>query len=350
LQEAHSAADVTGLLSRLQHLRHLDEQQLDNLRQRVGQLESERDSAHRYVKQLQDSLADAVSRQEHTEIHVNNLETLLREQEQRHQSALDEALIRERRQARRLSLAMLVAIAAFLLGIAVNVTTYLEAENNARLLTGINQGIQDMQASLERHKASAPTGPEMAASRETSPVATPDQIVAAGAEPPSIQAVTKQIPATPVLPEPDFVTSGTLPLDGHTFGSRQGVRAFFEENARQPGVTTLPSGLQYRILIPGSGRTPLPSDTVVIEYRAFRPDGTELDNSFRETQPSTFVVSEATPGLREALQHMQENAQWELYIPPALVSKGVRKRGGFGFEPLIYTLELLSVVRPQTPD
>ena len=106
---------------------------------------------------------------------------------------------------------------------------------------------------------------------------------------------------------------------------------------------TLPGGVQYRVLIPGSGRTPAPSDTVVIEYRAFRPDGTELDNSFREMQPSTVVVSEALPGLGEALQHMQENAQWELYVPPALVSDSVRKRGRFGFEPLIYTVELLSV-------
>ena len=89
---------------------------------------------------------------------------------------------------------------------------------------------------------------------------------------------------------------------------------------------------------------------MAIEYRALRPDGTELDNSFRETQPLTFVVAEAPPGLREALQHMQEGAQWELYVPTALVRNGVRKRGQFAFEPRIYVVELLSINLKTTRD
>ena len=47
---------------------------------------------------------------------------------------------------------------------------------------------------------------------------------------------------------------------------------------------------------------------------------------------------------------MQEGAQWELYIPTALVRNGVRKRGQFGFEPRIYVVELLSINLKTTRD
>lgn len=317
---------------------------LEMLGQRVSQLESERDNVHLEVEKLHGLLDAAVARQEQSEVLVSSLEKRLREQAEQHEAALLEAHIRERRQDRRLNLALIVAVVAFLLGIAISVTGYLESRENAELLAGINQGIRDIQTTLRDHQASLLQERAGLLAPPVTPVIPPAET--AKPSPVDVREIT---PLAPVLPEPDFVASGSLPLSGHTFGNRQDVRTFFEENARQPGVSTLPGGVQYRVLIPGTGRTPEASDKVVIEYRAFRPDGTELDNSFREVQPSTLVVSEALPGLREALQHMQENAQWELYVPPALVSAGVRKRGRFGFEPLIYTVELLSIA-PRNPD
>ena len=146
------------------------------------------------------------------------------------------------------------------------------------------------------------------------------------------------------LPEPDFIALKSLPTEGHTFRSRQDARAFFEENAKQPGVVTLPSGLQYRELIPGTGRKPEIGDKVVIEYRAFRPGGQETGNSLQADLPTTLVVGDAFPGLKEALLHMEQGAQWELYIPAKLAYRNVRKRGPYGFEPRILTVELVSVV------
>jgi hypothetical protein len=342
--KAAALADVAGIQARLDQLGQWDEQQLEDLRQRIGLLESERDTAREQVDRLRAALEGMRSRQEQAEIHANTLQARLREQGEQHQAALQDALIRERRQARRLNLAMTIAGAAFVLGVAISVTGFLESRNNADLLAGINQGIRDIQTTIGHHQARL-------LQQQAAVLATRGISETPSAEK-SLPAPTEDNasgpPAQP-LPEPDFVVTGSLPVAGHDFRSRQDVRSFFEENARQPGVIALPGGVQYKVLIPGDGRMPALSDTVVIEYRAFRPDGTELDNSFRELQPSTFVVSEAMPGLREALQHMQENAQWELYIPPALISDGVRKRGRFGFEPLIYTVELLSVVSTQSP-
>jgi len=334
---------MAGLQSGLRELRQQDEQQLESLRQRIGQLEAERDIARQDVEGLRHVLEDAIARQERSEIHANTLEILLKEQAEKHQADLQEALIRERGQARRVNLVLALAIAAVVLGGVLGIAVLRMVESNARLLATVNQGFSDIQASMDRYQADmraelSSIAPAMA-ERMPPPPATPERADGAAMEP---AASTPQ-----TLPEPDFLASGSLPLSGHGFDSRRDVRTFFEENARQPGVVALPSGLQYRELIPGSGRTPGPADTVVIEYRAFRPDGTELDNSLTAPLPSTFVVSEAPPGLEEALQRMQEGAQWELYIPPALVSDGVRKRGRFGFEPLIYTVELLSVARGQ---
>jgi len=341
-EQADLRANMAGLNSVLEQFRHQDEQKLEDLRQRICQLESERDTAHHELEALREAVADAVSRQDKAEIHTNNQEIRLRELSKKHQAALQEALILERRQARRLNVAMTVAVMAFVLALILSITTFRVVQNNNTLAsaTGSTEQVpRKIPADGAGGQKTESPGPELTLPEPG--------IVASGSLPlPGDEADVQQTePPRPelALPEPGFVASGYLPLSGHDFSSRQDARAFFEENAQQPGVVALPSGLQYRALIPGDGRTPGPSDKVVIEYRALRPDGTELDNSFRETKPSTFVVAKAPPGLREALQHMQEGAQWELYVPTELVRNGVRKRGQFGFEPRIYVVELLSI-------
>jgi FKBP-type peptidyl-prolyl cis-trans isomerase/uncharacterized coiled-coil protein SlyX len=118
---------------------------------------------------------------------------------------------------------------------------------------------------------------------------------------------------------------------------------FLAENAEQEDVVSLPSGLQYRVLKDGngSGRSPGADDTVVLNYRGILTDGREFDRSEGATE---FSLAEVIPGWREALQHMEEGAQWEVVIPPSLTHRGaVRKRGAFGQQPLIYEIELVSI-------
>jgi len=93
---------------------------------------------------------------------------------------------------------------------------------------------------------------------------------------------------------------------------------FLKENAGKEGVVTLPSGLRYRILKEGGGRTPSASDTVTVHYTGRLIDGTQFDNSFSRNQPTTFKVNGILPGLREAVQLMKAGSKWELFIPPAL--------------------------------
>ena len=120
--------------------------------------------------------------------------------------------------------------------------------------------------------------------------------------------------------------------------------AFLAENAKKPGVVTTDSGLQYKIIKPGTGKTPTLNDTVVTHYRGTLIDGREFDSSYKRNQPATFPVKGVIKGWTEALQLMKEGAKWELYIPSEL-AYGKSRRSEL-IQPnstLIFEIELLEV-------
>jgi FKBP-type peptidyl-prolyl cis-trans isomerase FklB len=121
-------------------------------------------------------------------------------------------------------------------------------------------------------------------------------------------------------------------------------QAFLAENAKKDGVITLDSGLQYKVIQSGEGRSPQARDSVTVNYRASLIDGTDLDSSYDKGQPSTYQMNRVIRGWREAMALMKEGDKWELYIPPEL---GYGKRGLRGRIPpnsaLIYEVELIAV-------
>lgn len=120
---------------------------------------------------------------------------------------------------------------------------------------------------------------------------------------------------------------------------------FLASNGKKPGVVTTASGLQYTVLAEGSGRTPKARDTVRVHYAGRLLDGTEFDSSYRRGQPAQFPVGGVIAGWTEALQMMQEGAQWELYIPSDLA---YGDRGYPGVIPggalLTFKVELIQVL------
>jgi len=125
--------------------------------------------------------------------------------------------------------------------------------------------------------------------------------------------------------------------------------AFLAANSKKPGVITLPSGLQYKVIKNGTGPKPKATDTVVTNYRGTLIDGKEFDSSFKRNQPATFPLNAVIPAWTEALQLMTVGSQWELYVPPKL-AYGERGAGGVigPNETLIFQVELLSIKAPQT--
>ena len=121
-------------------------------------------------------------------------------------------------------------------------------------------------------------------------------------------------------------------------------RLFLAANGRKEGVRTLPSGLQYKVIHPGEGKTPGPDDRVEVNYRGTLIDGTEFDSSHKRNKPASVIVKKVIKGWQEALVLMQEGAKWELFVPPDLAyGKRGRKKVIPPNSALIYEVELVSV-------
>lgn len=120
--------------------------------------------------------------------------------------------------------------------------------------------------------------------------------------------------------------------------------AFLAGNGKKEGVVTLPSGLQYKVIKEGEGKTPQATDTVVVHYRGTLIDGTEFDSSYDRGEPVTFPVNGVIAGWTEALQLMKEGATWQLVIPSAL-AYGERGAGAVigPNATLVFEVELISI-------
>ncbi|MGR6036038.1 MAG: FKBP-type peptidyl-prolyl cis-trans isomerase [Candidatus Nitrosoglobus sp.] len=120
--------------------------------------------------------------------------------------------------------------------------------------------------------------------------------------------------------------------------------AFLKANKEKEGVTELPSGLQYKIIQQGKGKTPTADDTVVVNYRGTLTNGTEFDSSYKRNEPVTFKVDKVIPGWQEALKLMPVGSKWEVVIPSKL-AYGEQGAGRFigPNETLIFDIELLKI-------
>ena len=118
-----------------------------------------------------------------------------------------------------------------------------------------------------------------------------------------------------------------------------------KENAKKPGVVTLPDSLQYVVLTEGNGPIPKENNTVKVHYRGFLADGTEFDSSYKRNQPAEFPLDGVIPGWTEALKLMKTGAKWRIFLPPSL---GYGPRGNQTIPPnslLIFEIELLEIVK-----
>lgn len=125
-------------------------------------------------------------------------------------------------------------------------------------------------------------------------------------------------------------------------------KQLLEQNKQRPEVVTLPSGLQYEVLVPGNPDAPRATltDRVQCHYEGMLVDGTLFDSSIRRGQPATFGVNQVIPGWVEALQLMPEGAKWKLYIPSQL-AYGAQGAGELipPHSTLVFEIELLKVIK-----
>ena len=121
--------------------------------------------------------------------------------------------------------------------------------------------------------------------------------------------------------------------------------AFLTENGAKTGITTTASGLQFEVVVEGTGKTPSATDLVEVHYHGTLINGNVFDSSIERGTPATFGVNQVIKGWTEALQLMKEGSKYRLYIPQDL-AYGAHPHPGGPIEPLmalIFDVELITV-------
>lgn len=126
--------------------------------------------------------------------------------------------------------------------------------------------------------------------------------------------------------------------------NRKQGEEYMEKNKAEEGVTTLKSGLQYKVLSSGTGPKPTPADVVSVHYRGSFIDGQIFDSSYERGKPQVFPLNRVIPGWSEALQHMHVGDKWQIVVPHYLAYG----EAGYGNEigpntTLIFEMELLGI-------
>lgn len=371
--ESHSLADqVSRVRSDYEHAMEDDQRKLTDLGSRLAELESERVETRERVETLENALAEATGRVEQSAQQIRVLQSNTEEQAKQFQASLSEAndrlfetdnqikvlatrldiehreiletfailQDRLRKQDVRMTWTIAAAVFAVLLGALIGAVLVWDVQKNTVLLAGMSRDIRELVTAVTQ------------SGMQHTPAAEQTSLAPPGAAPATARGTGTNQPAG-TGKEPTPITLGSILNDARTssrLGIKQPTRAdarrFFENNAGVEGMLSLPSGVQYRVLRPGTGESPSLADQVTVAYVGIKPDGAVFDETYSSGAPVTFSMGEVIPGWQEVLLHMQEGAEFELYVPPNLSTKGgTRKRSMLGYEPSIYLIELLAVVK-----
>ncbi len=126
--------------------------------------------------------------------------------------------------------------------------------------------------------------------------------------------------------------------------AKQAGEAFRAENGAKEGVTTLPSGIQYKVLTEGAGEKPTIESTVVAHYHGTLIDGSVFDSSVERGSPATFALKRVVKGWQEVLPMMAVGSKWQVVIPPELAygETGAPPKIG-GNATLVFEIELVEI-------
>lgn len=126
--------------------------------------------------------------------------------------------------------------------------------------------------------------------------------------------------------------------------NRKASEQFLAVNKTKPGVMTLPSGLQYKVITAGTGGKPGTTSKVKVHYEGKTIDGEIFDSSLQRGSPTEFGVTQVIKGWTEALQLMPAGSIWEVYIPAEL-AYGMQAPPKIGpNQALIFEVRLLEIM------
>lgn len=116
-----------------------------------------------------------------------------------------------------------------------------------------------------------------------------------------------------------------------------------ETNAHEAGAIVTPSGMVYKSIKEGTGKSPTASDTVKVHYRGTFADGKEFDSSYKRNAPAEFPLGRVIPCWTEGVQRMKVGGKAKLTCPAAL-AYGAQGGGPIPPNtPLQFEVELLGI-------
>ncbi len=216
-------------------------------------------------------------------------------------------------------------------------------------LAACQQGPKDVKLESQNDKVSYAIGLDIGRNFERQGLEVNPDIIAAGMR----DALTKAEPKmtdeemreTMMAFRQEMIAKQTQKAEEASSGNKEAGQKFLEENKTKEGVKTTESGLQYKVLTEGKGKSPGAEDQVKVHYEGKLLDGTVFDSSYKRGEPAVFPVNGLIPGWTEALQLMKPGAKWELYIPADLAygDRGAGPQIPPG-STLIFTTELIEVM------
>ncbi len=119
---------------------------------------------------------------------------------------------------------------------------------------------------------------------------------------------------------------------------------FLSDNSKKPGIVTLPSGLQYEVLVAGTGDKPKATDEVTVNYKGTLLNGKQFDSSYDRGQPASFTLNQVIPGWTEGVQLMSAGSKYRFFVPYTL-AYGERAAGPdiAPYSTLIFEVELIKI-------
>ncbi len=121
---------------------------------------------------------------------------------------------------------------------------------------------------------------------------------------------------------------------------------FFTDLKAKPGIITLPDGLAYEIVKPGTGDYPKATDVVKVNYTGTLINGTKFDSSVDRGEPAEFALNEVIPGWTEGIQKINKGGKIKLYIPSNLAYGEESKPPIPPNSTLLFDVELLDIKAP----
>jgi FKBP-type peptidyl-prolyl cis-trans isomerase FkpA len=127
--------------------------------------------------------------------------------------------------------------------------------------------------------------------------------------------------------------------------NRAETEAFLNKNRKKAEVVVTPSGLQYTIKEPGTGKSPDEWSTVEVNQRILLVDGTIIKDTYHGTETDVFTMAEAIDGLNEGLPLMKEGGKFRFVVPPDLAwgKRGAGNKIG-PYAALIFDVRLEKVI------